>query len=85
MYQQRMLRYDSKLYNPRNKRHIQSIGKPISNTTGREYRREQKPISNHLSRVRVTIVWSLWRHHQPTVTSSASELYPGMMCEDPRF
>ena len=56
----------------------------ISYTTGREYR-----VRYHLSRVRVTIVWSLWRHRQSIVTSSAerkaSEGDTRMMCEDPRF
>ena len=43
----------------------------------------------HLSRVRVTIVWSLWRRRQSIVMSSAdrkaSEWDTGMMCEDPRL
>ena len=43
----------------------------------------------HLSCVRVTIVWSLWRHRRSFVTSSAecnaSEWDTGIMCEDPRL
>ena len=43
----------------------------------------------HLSRVRVTIVWSLWRHRRSIVTSSAernaSEWDTGIMCEYPCF
>ena len=47
------------------------------------------PVRYYLSRVRVTIVWSLWRHRQSIVTSSAerkaSEWDTGIVCEDPRF
>ena len=42
-----------------------------------------------LSRVRVTIVWSLWHHRQWILTSSAerkaSEWDTGIVYEDPRF
>ena len=48
-----------------------------------------KPVRYHLSHIRITIVWSLWRHRQSIVTSSAerkaSEWDMGMMCEDPHF
>ena len=41
------------------------------------------------SRDRVTMVWSLWRHQQSIVTSSAerkaSEWNMGTMCKDRRF
>ena len=43
----------------------------------------------HFSRDRVTIVWSLWRHQQSIVTTSAerksSEWDTGTMCKDRRF
>ena len=48
-----------------------------------------KRVRYHLSRGRITIFWSLWRHRQSIVTSSAectaSEWDTGMMCEDPCF